>query len=191
LQLDPLNCNNPELVASNAIRMTTGLAAQPEEILVRSEDFTSSATGELVRISASAWAFLPNPPPTKVELDPATQSQLSRAAHAVGRLDGFGTFSPIPIQFLIPILVRREAVASSRIEGTVTNLEQLLQFEAEGTTDSPKSDAQEVLKYVRALEYGLNRGDGRPISSSLVRELHSILLDGVRGGHMNPGNFRT
>ena len=158
---------------------------------MRSGDFTSSSTGELVRISGNAWAFLPNTPPSAIELAPATQSLLSRAAHAVGRLDGFGAFSPVPVQFLIPILVRREAVASSRIEGTVTNLVQLLQFEEEGATDSPKSDAQEVLNYVRALEYGLNRGDGRSIGSSLVRELHSILLDGVRGGHMNPGNLRT
>ena len=162
------------------------------------ESFTSDEIGELVRLplpdgaladgSTHAWGFLPKPPPASLQLDESLHVFLSNASHSVGRLDGLGTYSPVSSQFLIPVLIRREAVSSSRIEGTETDLEQLLTFEEEG--DNSPSDAQEVLNYVRALEYGLNRGDGRNISPSLICELHALLLKNVRGSDLNPGRYR-
>ena len=89
--------------------------------------------------------------------------------------------------------MRREAVASSKIEGTVTTLSQLLLFEVDEETNRAPGDAREVLNYVRALEYSLKRLDELPISARLIREAHKILLTNVqsnRGAQIIPGEFR-
>jgi Fic family protein len=89
-------------------------------------------------------------------------------------------------------LLRREAILSSRIEGTVTSSEQLVLFEAGAPIDPgrERDDAREVLNYVHAMERGLRRLPTLPVSLRLIRELHEVLLKGVRGEHDRPGQFR-
>jgi Fic family protein len=91
---------------------------------------------------------------------------------------------------LIGPFLRREAVSSSRIEGTVTNLEQLLLFEADPSEGDQSDDRREVSNYVRALRYGLDRLRTLPVSLRLIREVHERLMSGVRGEEKRPGEFR-
>jgi Fic family protein len=94
---------------------------------------------------------------------------------------------------LIAPFVRREAVLSSRIEGTRASLSDLFAFEASGVADPRTSDVREVANYVDALGYGLKRLAELPISLRLVREMHARLMSGVfgvRGEHLTPGEFR-
>jgi Fic family protein len=86
--------------------------------------------------------------------------------------------------------MRREAVSSSRIEGTQSSLNDLFFFEAAPDSAPPSSDVREVQNYVLAMEYGLNRLKDLPISIRLIREIHEILMQGVRGEHATPGELR-
>src|SRR3954468_6387253 len=91
-------------------------------------------------------------------------------------------------QLLIRPFLSREAVLSSRIEGTVTRLDQLFLFEAQPEELSHPSDAVEVQNYVRALEHGLEYiRQGHPFSLWALREIHQILLRDVRGAEKRPG----
>jgi len=101
-----------------------------------------------------------------------------------------GVLLPNP-HLLIHPFVRREAVLSSRIEGTITRLDQLLLFEAQEEGSNGDSDVEEVVNYINALEYGLKRlGEGMPLCLRLLREVHEQLLSGVRGADKRPGQFR-
>jgi len=103
---------------------------------------------------------------------------------------GLGRHLPNP-HLLIAPYVRREAVLSSRIEGTTTSLAELLLEEvAAGSTRRDPDDVREVRNYVTALEYGVTRLRTLPLSLRLVRELHARLMKGVRGEHATPGEFR-
>jgi Fic family protein len=87
--------------------------------------------------------------------------------------------------------VRKEAVLSSQIEGTQSSLQDLLAAEAQILSlDSPK-DVDEVVNYVKAMKYGLERLKELPLSVRLIRELHQQLLQGVRGNRLTPGEIRT
>jgi Fic family protein len=90
-------------------------------------------------------------------------------------------------QLLIQPLVRREAVLSSRIEGTQASLADLVAYESAGTDSG---DAREVSNYVEALNYGLERLERLPLSLRFIREVHERLMRGVRGGDRTPGEFR-
>ncbi|HQE91948.1 MAG TPA: Fic family protein [Anaerolineae bacterium] len=116
---------------------------------------------------------------------------LSAADRAVGYLGGLGQILPNPYLLIRP-LQRQEAVLSSRIEGTQASLSDLYIYEgAHRTARSFPDDVQEVHNYVQALEYGLDQvALGMPVSLRLVRELHAILMDGVRGNWSGPGEFR-
>lgn len=120
---------------------------------------------------------------------------LSDADRALGQLAGLGRAVPNP-HLLIGPFIRREAVLSSRIEGTQTDLPHLFAYEAGQLAlpgfepRPPESDMREVLNYVRALEYGLQRVNNLPVSLRLIREIHSKLMEGVRGEHAIPGEFR-
>jgi Fic family protein len=108
----------------------------------------------------------------------------------LSELAGLGRTLPNP-HLLIEPYVRREAVLSSRIEGTRTSLSELLRDEVTDGTAGPESaDMREVRNYVTAMEYGLRRLQELPLSLRLVREIHEKLTDGVRGGHATPGEFR-
>ena len=134
-------------------------------------------------------AFLPAPLPPPRAWDNALVAALSDADRAVGRLAGECRRLP-HADLAAALLLRREAVLSSRIEGTRTTLAQLLAAE-NGTAAAPDpDDLHEVANCVGAMEYGLARMETLPLSLRLVRELHERLMRGVRGDSAMPGEFR-
>ncbi|MBN2549371.1 MAG: Fic family protein [Anaerolineales bacterium] len=152
--------------------------------------FQASTSGKIVRLPQGCWAFLPAPLPPALALSPALVSALSAADRALGELRGLGGALANP-HLLIRPLARREAVLSSRIEGTRASLDDLLAYEAaQLSTLEPASDVREVYNYVRALEYGLERINALPVSLRLIRELHARLMEGARGETWTPGDFR-
>lgn len=113
---------------------------------------------------------------------------LSEADAALGRLAGAGRLLPDP-HLLVNAYITREAVASSRIEGTQASVTEV--FDAAVTGTSARADVQEVRNYILALRHGLERlQEGFPISLRLIREMHKVLLTGVRGQERTPGEFR-
>ncbi len=86
--------------------------------------------------------------------------------------------------------VRKEAVLSSRIEGTLSSLQDLLAAEAKVFSDTTPRDVDEVINYVRAVNHGLARLRELPVSVRLIREIHAILLKNVRGRHTTPVELR-
>jgi Fic family protein len=115
---------------------------------------------------------------------------LSDADWALGRLDGIATVLPNPDLF-VSMYIRQEAVLSSQIEGTQSTLEDVLQFEIDSKGQDFPKDIEEVVNYVGAMNYGLERLKTLPLSLRLIREIHSKLLAGVRGSNRTPGEFRT
>ncbi len=144
----------------------------------------------MVLAAAGHWAFVPNSLPPALDFPADLVTLLTDAERALGELAGVGQTLPNP-HLLIRPFIDREAVLSSRIEGTLTTLDQLLLFEVEPDELRHPADAQEVRNYVRAVDHGLTevRG-GRPLDLELIRELHRILLTGVRGSEKRPGQFR-
>ncbi len=114
---------------------------------------------------------------------------LSSADRAIGRLAGEGRRLPNP-HLLIRPFVRKEAVLSSRIEGTQATLGELLAAEAGAAVERSPADLREVGNYVFALEYALERLETLPVSLRLVREMHECLMRGVGGDAATPGEFR-
>jgi Fic family protein len=154
------------------------------------EDFRSPEAGKVIRTPGGHWAFIPAPLPPDLVYDAALVLALSRADAALSELSGLGRHLPNP-HLLIAPYVRREAVLSSRIEGTKTNLADLLLEEVEaGASEQADSDVREVRNYVIALEYGIKRLAELPLSLRLVREMHARLMKGVRGDYATPGEFR-
>jgi len=165
---------------------------------MNAERFRNSPSGRLLKVGqgdAAYRAFVPNALPPALNLDAKLIRILSGADRALGELAGLGRTMPNP-ELLIRPFIRREAVLSSRIEGTQTGITDLYLYEARQMAlpgmkpASTDADAREVLNYVRALEYGLERVQTLPISLRLVRELHEHLLKGVRGERATPGEFR-
>src|SRR3989304_218455 len=137
--------------------------------------FKSSPAGKLIRGPSGYFAFVPNPLPPKLEWDENLVSVKSRADIALGTLSGIGETLPNPHLLIYPF-IRREAVLSSRIEGTQTSLSDLLLFEA--TQVEKRGDVREVQNYVRAMEYGLKRLSELPLSLRFIREWHDVLMEG-------------
>jgi len=149
--------------------------------------FQNSPSGRLVRAVDGYWGFMPNPLPPQLTWDSPLASLASRADLALGTLSGLGETLLNPHLLIYPF-VRKEAVLSSRIEGTQSSLSDLLLFEA--TKAEKQGDVREVQNYVRAMEHGLKRLEELPLSLRLIRELHAILMEGVRGERATPGEFR-
>lgn len=153
--------------------------------------FQNTTAGKLVHVSGKDyWAYHPAPLPPQLDWTPDLVGALSRAAGALGELKGLGHSLANPHLLIAPFM-RREAVLSSRIEGTQASLSDLYAYQAVQLPlfDRP-ADVKEVHNYVRALEYGLERLQTLPISLRLIRELHARLMEGVRGEHQTPGEFR-
>lgn len=155
-------------------------------------EFEESTAGRLVRVTSGPtpyWAFIPNALPPSIDWTAELISKLSAADRALGQLAGVGRNLPNP-HLLIGPFKRREAVLSSRIEGTQASLSDLLLFEAIPDAHPPVADVREVANYVEALEYGLARQTTLPMSLRLIREMHARLMAGVRGRERTPGEFR-
>lgn len=153
--------------------------------------FQHSTAGRMLRVPGKGyWAYHPAPLPPALTWTTELILTLSQADSALGELRGLGHSLANP-HLLIAPFIRREAVLSSRIEGTQASLSDLYVYEAAQLPlfEQPE-DVKEVYNYVTALEYGLERLQSFPISLRLIRELHARLLAGVRGEHQTPGEFR-
>ena len=142
--------------------------------------------GERVR------AFVPAPLPPKpaLALDGSLQQAQESALLALGRLDSIAMLLPDEALFLYAY-VRKEAVLSSRIEGTQSSLSDLFLYELDEVPGVPLDDVREVSNYVAALNHGLGRlREDFPLSNRLIREVHGVLLSRGRGHAKTPGEFR-
>lgn len=159
------------------------------------ERFSSDAPGRLERIAAPVvdWAFVPDPLPPAWEFPAKLWPLLAEAKQELARLDGAGRHVG-SVDLLLRPLQKREALRSSSLEGTYATPQQLLLYElsprAPKGPDDPANAWREVWNYQRALVQGQELMGELPVSSRLVRSLHRILLDGVRGRNRTPGEFR-
>ncbi|MGH7151669.1 MAG: Fic family protein [Planctomycetota bacterium] len=157
---------------------------------MQTSEFKSDRAGVLRRASGGYRFFLPNPLPPAIVLEPTLVERIAIAERSLGRLAGIGSTLPNPYLLIGPF-VRREAVLSSRIEGTEASLSDLFLHEAAPSAAPSGADVREVANYARALEQGLSPDRSLPVSLRLIRELHRTLMTGVRGGERTPGEFRT
>ena len=149
----------------------------------------AKSSGRVIRCLEGYKAYIPDPLPPKLVWTPELTRALSDADRLVGKLAGEGTRLPNP-HLLIRPFIRREAVLSSRIEGTRSSLGELLASEAGAAVERSPDDLREVGNYVAALEYGIKRLESMPLSLRLTRELHERLMKNIRGGYATPGQFR-
>jgi Fic family protein len=134
----------------------------------------------------SYCVYLPNPIPRAVRLDERTALQLSEADRALGRLAGAGRLLKTPY-YLANLYIRREAVSSTRIEGTQATLGDLYDAETGGAIGA---DVRDVINYIKAMECGLAAIKDGPITIELVTQLHLVLLESARGEDRRPGVVR-
>jgi Fic family protein len=156
---------------------------------VQPSGFGCENSGRLIKGTQGYWALVPNSLPPKLAITIDLVNQLSEADRALSELAGVARTLPNP-HLLIDPFVRREAVLSSRIEGTQASLSDLFFFEAGSWKEKEVPDVREVHNYVKALEYGLARLKEFPLSLRLIKEIHAILTKGVRGHAQASGEFR-
>ena len=149
----------------------------------------TSPSGKIVKLAKDYKAFIPNPLPPKITWDNELVGSLSRADYVLGMLAREGDKLPNP-HLLIRPFITREAVLSSKIEGTQAKLGEILADDAGAHVDRSPDDLQEVKNYITALNYGLKRLNKLPFSTRLIREIHKKLMQGARGSHATPGEFR-
>jgi Fic family protein len=135
-------------------------------------------SGHYILSLAGHRCFIPNPLPPNLSLSGSTQRKVGEVMHLLGQVQAFRRLLP-SVEVLIYGSLRREAIASSTIEGTVASADELVLFELQGT--SPRSAVREVANYAVALQRGQELIRSRPVSLNLILELHSVLLAGVRG----------
>jgi Fic family protein len=147
--------------------------------------------GRFVPQGDSYSAFIPKPlpPAPPLELEADLLGLLEQAGTELGRLDGIARVVPDPDLF-VSMYVRREAVLSSQIEGTQSTLEDLLEREIGAGADGRRSDVLDIVNYVQAMSFGLERLQTLPVSLRLIREIHRELLKDGRGSRATPGEFR-
>ncbi len=154
---------------------------------MRTEDFTENAAVE-VRLQPTGYAAaLPKPIPPVIEPSWQLVAALSQADRSLSELAGAARNLPNP-HLLIRPFMRKEAVLSSKIEGTQASLSDLLIFEASDEKEERTSDVREVKNYISALEYGLKTLDEFPLSLRFLRDMHRLLMDDPT---KTPGEFRT
>jgi Fic family protein len=158
---------------------------------MKENDFSAGKSGRVIRTPQDYLAFVPNPLPPVIPFDMSLALALSKADSALSELSGLGGQLPNP-HLLISPYIRREAVLSSRIEGTKASLSDLLIDEIdEGNLRRPENDdIQEVRNYIHAMEHGITLLASLPLSLRLIREIHAKLMSGVRGDKATPGEFR-
>jgi Fic family protein len=154
--------------------------------------FTNPASGDIVQIvegDLASFAFIPAPLPVAAPvLTPEVAMACSEADAELGRLDGLAAYLPDP-EILIGPFLRREAILSSRIEGTRTTFSDLVLFEATEERET-SGDTREVSNYIDALKYGVRRVQEIPFGRQLVYEIHELLMSGSEPEKL-PGRFRN
>ncbi len=150
----------------------------------RAGNYRSNLSGEL-----SYKSFIPNPlPPTpKLEMDSELLELLIETSRKLAELDGVAKRIP-NMNLFISMYVRKEALMSSQIEGTQATLEDVLDPLLDSNTNR---DVADVVNYIKATEYAIERLKSLPLCNRLLRETHAVLMENVRGQVKNPGEFRT
>ncbi|HRN51121.1 MAG TPA: Fic family protein [Anaerolineales bacterium] len=157
---------------------------------MKTANFTKTAPGKIIKTLKGYWAFVPDPLPPNVAWSAKLMTKLSQADRSLARLAEVGNAFPVPHVVARPF-IRKEAVWSSQIEGTNTSFQELLTYEAgQLSLFGDVEQAREVHNYVKAMDSGLARLKKLPVSVRLIREIHGILMKGVRGGLMTPGEVR-
>jgi len=157
---------------------------------MKPNEFHNPKVGKAIRTQTGYWTFIPTPLPPEIEWTTPLILALSDADRELSKLTTLAGNFPFP-RLLTQPFMRREAVLSSRIEGTRASLVDLYNYEsAQLSFLEPTDDVREVHNYVLALDYGLERLETLPVSLRLIREIHARLMEGVRGGHLTPGKFR-
>lgn len=157
---------------------------------MKPNEFHNPKVGKAIRTQTGYWTFIPAPLPPEIEWTTPLILALSDADRELSKLTTLAGNFPFP-RLLAQPFMRREAVLSSRIEGTRASLVDLYNYEsAQLSFLEPTDDVREVHNYVLALDYGLERLETLPVSLRLIREIHARLMEGVRGGHLTPGKFR-
>lgn len=161
-------------------------------MITNNKDSNRGRAGEYVNQVGGYKAFVPKPLPPEppIQLDNEMLQLLSQADRELGRLDGASEILP-NVDLFVAMYVNKEAVLSSQIEGTQASLIDVLAFEADAAIPENPQDIEEVINYIGALNYGLERLNTLPLSLRLIREIHGLLLQGVRGANHHPGEFRT
>ena len=133
-------------------------------------------------------SFRPNPLPPEppIEMSNELIAKLIDANRRLATLDGLSSRIP-NMDLFVSMYVRKEALLSSQIEGTQCTLDDILNPFAEENTNLNVSD---VVNYIRAEEYAINRLQTLPLCNRLIKETHAVLMEGVRGQEKNPGEFR-
>jgi Fic family protein len=134
------------------------------------------------------YSFFPSPLPPlpPITIDDEMTNLIIKATEYLAKLESVSTFIP-HVALFISMYVRKEALLSSQIEGTQCTLEDIFNPNLDINVNSDVSD---VINYVKAINYAITRMNDLPLSNNLIKEIHAILLDGVRGEHKNPGEFR-
>ena len=147
-------------------------------------------SGEYIKQLEGYKAFIPNPLPPEpiIKLNEELTQKLLRANFLTARLDGLGFTLPNTDLF-ISMYVKKEALLSSQIEGTQASLENLFEFES-GMQIENINDVEQVVNYIKALNYGIKRLETFPMSLRLIKEIHSLVLHEARGKNKNPGEFK-
>jgi len=153
---------------------------------VRTGTYEQQLSGEL---TYKAFIPKPLPPDPPILFNPELLNLLSRADRAIGRLDGILNTIPNP-DLLVIMYSKKEAVLSSQIEGTQASLSDILEKEEAVMSGEVNEDVKVTLNYITAMKYGLERIKEFPLSLRFIREVHKILLTGVRGKDKEPGEFR-
>jgi Fic family protein len=152
--------------------------------------FSETKPGRVLIIQEGAYAFIPDMLPPQLNPDWELTSALSEASAALSELAGVACTLPNP-HLLIRPFVRKEAVLSSKIEGTQASLSDVMKYEGVGDDHrSDPGDVTEVINYISALEYGLDRITTLPVGTRLITEMHEKLMIGVRGQNQAPGELR-
>lgn len=146
--------------------------------------------GKVLQASGgSYYSFEPARLPFDIEYSQELITSLQESTLALGELSGVGTHLDNPHLMIMPY-IRKEAVLSSKIEGTRSTLSDVLRIEREGKKER-KGDIKEVENYVEAMEEGIERIKTEKISVKMIKELHQTLMKDVRGGEKDPGQFKT
>ncbi len=133
--------------------------------------------------------FLPTAINKEWQVDPQTLTLLEEATLLLGELNAYSQLIP-DVDFFIRMHITKEATTSSRIEGTQTNFDEALVNESDVDPEK-RLDWQEVQNYIKATNYAIQQLPTLPLSNRLIKETHAVLLQGVRGKHKFPGDFRT
>ena len=151
----------------------------------------SKRAGMVMNTTRGYSAFIPAklPPDPPIVIDSEMQKLLSLADLKLGRLDGITQILPNP-ELFVAMYVKKEAVLSSQIEGTQASLVDVLNTPSSETNDRAYNEVIEVVNYVNAMNWGLQNLSTLPLSLRLIRNIHKILLEDVRGSNKNPGEFR-